>query len=190
MSEEALHWETLQKMLSHSRPPGYRRLRRQDRKIDAHRKWVCRILEGDPELPRKQRHSAKRIFERLKTERNYGGGYTGSKELVAEIQTIKREVFVPLSHRPGEAQADFGHALINVRGTLKKCPFFVMSLPYSDAFYVRVFERECTENFWEGHVRAFGFFGAVPGRISYDNSRVAVARMLGGRERHSGLTPF
>jgi hypothetical protein len=58
-----------------------------------------------------------------------------------------------------------------------------MSLPYSDAFYVQVFERECTESFWEGHVRAFEFFGAVPTRISYDNSKVAVAQMLEGRER-------
>ena len=63
------------------------------------------------------------------------------------------------------------------------CPFFVMSLPYSDAFYVQVFERECTESFWEGHVRAFKFFGAVPVRISYDNSKVAVGKIVGSRER-------
>jgi len=67
-----------------------------------------------------------------------------------------------------------------VGGSLKKRPFFVMSLPYSDAFHVQVFESECTESFWEGHVRAFGFFGAVPVRISYDNSKVAVVQILRG----------
>jgi transposase len=183
MSEEGLHWETLQKMLSHSSPPGYRRVKKRGRKIDVHVEWIRRVLDGDREVPRKSRHTAKRIFDRLKTERGYEGGYTAVKEAVAEIKTVKREVFVPLSHRPGEAQVDFGHALVNDNGCLKKCPFFVMSLPYSDAFYVQVFERECTETFWEGHVRAFRFFGAVPTRISYDNSKVAVAQMLGGRER-------
>ncbi len=58
-----------------------------------------------------------------------------------------------------------------------------MSLPYSDAFFVQVFERECTESFWEGHLRAFEFFGAVPRRISYDNSKVAVGKIIGSRER-------
>ncbi len=183
MTEEGLHWETLQKMLAHAAPPGYRQSVKRSRKIDVYADWVRGVLDADGLVPRKQRHSAKRIFDRLRAERGYEGGYTVVKELVAEIQTLKQEVFVPLSHRPGEAQVDFGHALVKVGGTLRKCPFFVMSLPYSDAFFMQVFERECTESFWEGHVRAFRFFGAVPVRISYDNSRVAVARMLGGRER-------
>jgi len=183
MTAEGLHWETLQKMLSHSRPPGYRLAKKRGRKIESHVEWVRRVLETDGEVPRKQRHSATRIFARLKAERGYQGGYTAVRELVVELKAIKQEVFVPLSHRPGEAQVDFGHALVNVKGVLKKCPFFVMSLPYSDAFHVQVFERECTETFWAGHVRAFEFFGAVPVRISYDNSKVAVGKILGGRER-------
>jgi len=183
MSEEGLHWETLQKMLSYSRPPGYQRAKKRGRKIDLHVEWIGAVVDGERDIARKQRHTAKRIFERLKTERGYQGGYTAVKEAVSEIKAAKREVFVPLSHRRGEAQVDFGHALVNVGGNLKKRPFFVMSLPYSDAFYVQVFESECTESFWEGHVRAFGFFGAVPVRISYDNSKVAVAQMLRGRAR-------
>jgi len=183
MSSEGLHWETLQKMLSHSQPPGYRRVKKRGRKIDPHVEWVRGVLEADREVPRKQRHSATRIFDRLRTEQGYEGGYSMVRELVVELRAIRQEVFVPLSHRPGEAQVDFGHALVNVNGVLKKCPFFVMSLPYSDAFYVQVFERECTETFWEGHVRAFEFFGAVPVRISYDNSKVAVGKILGNRNR-------
>ena len=152
MLEEGLHWETLVKMLAHSRPPGYRRRKKRGRKIDGHLEWIRGVLERDREIPRKQRHTAQRIFDRLKVERGYEGGYTAVKEAVSELKATKREVFVPLSHRPGEAQVDFGHALVNVNGRLKKQPFFVMSLPYSDAFYVQVFERECTESFWEGHV--------------------------------------
>jgi hypothetical protein len=89
-------------------------------------------------------------------------------------------VFVPLEHRPGEAQVDFGQALVKLNGKLRKVAFLVMSLPYSDAAFVMAFERECTETFWEGHVQAFEFLGGVPGKITYDNTRVAVAQILGG----------
>ena len=183
MSEEGLHWETLQKMLEHSQPPGCRRSAQPERKIDPFREWIRTVLDADRSVPRKQRHTAKRLFERLRDERGYDGGYTVVKELVADFKATKREVFVPLSHPSGEAQVDFGHALVNLNGTLTKCPFFVMTLPHSDAFFVQIFERECTETFWEGHVRAFDYFGAVPSGISYDNSTIAVSQMLTGRQR-------
>lgn len=183
MSEEGLHWETLQKMLAHPEPPGYQRRSSPGRKIDPYRRWISDLIEADRHLPRKQRHTAIRIFNRLKSERGYDGGYTAVKEVVAELKATKREVFMPLSQRPGEAQVDFGHALVNLNGTLTKCPFFVMTLSHSDAFYVQIFERECTETFWEGHVRAFQYFGAVPSRISYDNTSIAVSQILKGRQR-------
>ena len=69
---------------------------------------------------------------------------------------------MPLIHRPGEAQVDFGEAVVKVSGVLRKVHFLAMVLPYSDAFFVVAFERECTETWWEGHVRAFEFFGGVP----------------------------
>ena len=101
MSEEGLHWESLQKMLSHSRPPGYRRLTQRARKIDGYMEWIRQLMDADHEVPRKQRHTAKRIFDRLKTERGYRGGYTAVKEVVAVLKVMKREVFVPLSHQSG-----------------------------------------------------------------------------------------
>ena len=82
MSEEGLHWETLQKMLGHSRPPGYRRVKKRGRKIDAHVEWIRQVVDSDSQVPRKQRHTAKRIFERLQSERGYEGGYTAVKEVV------------------------------------------------------------------------------------------------------------
>ena len=80
MKEEGLHWETLQKMLSHSQPPGYRRVNKRERKIDAYAEWVQGVLDSDREVPRKQRHTGKRIFERLRDERGYEGGYTAVKQ--------------------------------------------------------------------------------------------------------------
>ena len=77
----------------------------------------------------------------------------------------QQEVCVPLVHAPGEAQVDFGEALVKMSGGLRKVAFFVMALPYSDAAFVMAFERECTETFWEGHVQRFEFFG---GRAAAD----------------------
>jgi transposase len=81
-----------------------------------------------------------------------------------QVTQKNQEVFVPLLHRPGEVQVDFGHALANVNGQLRKVAFFVMSLPYSDATFVMAFERECTEKFWEGHVWTFEFLRSGQGR--------------------------
>lgn len=141
---------------------------------------IADILESDKQIPKKQRHTAKRIYERIKEE-GYQGKYTQVKEAVSRVRRHTREVFMPLIHRPGEAQVDFGEALVRVSGVLRKVHFLVMALPYSDAFFVIAFERECTETWWEGHVRAFEFFGGVPTRITYDNSRVLTSQIVCSR---------
>src|SRR5271155_5323631 len=180
--ETGLHWKTLKKILEHSEPPGYRqRAPRAKKKLGPYVERIRQILKEDKALPKKQRHTAKRIFERLREE-GYVGGYSAVKDEVRDLEQKNREVFVPLAHEPGEAQVDFGKALVRMNGHLRKVAFFVMALPYSDAFFVMAFERECTETFWEGHVRAFEFFGGVPTRIVYDNTRVAVSQILGGKE--------
>src|SRR5258705_33385 len=74
-------------------------------------------------------------------------------------------------------------AEITLDGRPTKVALFVMTLPYSDTLFVTAFPRECTEAFLEGHVRAFAFLGGVPRRISYDNSKIAVAKVTGGRSR-------
>jgi hypothetical protein len=92
-------------------------------------------------------------------------------------------MFVPLMHAPGEAQADFGEAWVVMAGVKLKAHFLAMDLPHSDDCFVIAFPAETTEAFLEGHVRAFDYFGAVPTRILYDNTKIAVARILGGEER-------
>jgi transposase len=199
LRETGMHWQTLEKILIHSAPPGYRRTKTRPKpKIGPYLERIKQILDADREVPKKQRHKAVRIFERLREE-GYSGGLTQVKEAVRRIKRtasltwvkeavrrIKRtsqEVFMPLTHRPGEAQVDFGHALIAENGVLRKVVFFVMSLPYSGTMVVQVFERICTEVFWEAHVRAFAWLGGVPWRITYDNEPIFVAQVLGAHER-------
>jgi transposase len=182
--EFGIHWDTLVKMLGHAEPPGYReRQPRHTPKIGPFLGIIDEILRQDRQVHRKQRHTKKRIFERLKKEYGYSGGYTAVKEAVREWERQHREVFMPLSHRPGEAQVDFGRAHIIHDGGEITVAMFVMTLPYSDAIFVCVYPRECTEAFLDGHRRAFAFFGGVPKRISYDNSRIAVKRIMCGRQR-------
>ena len=181
--EYEIHWQTLEKILSHSEPPGYQKTKPRSSIVDAFVPIIEEILKSDPQVHRKQRHTARRIFERLRDEHGYVGGETVVKDAVRAWKQHHREVFLPLSHPPGEAQVDFGFADVWLVGELTKVALFVMTLPYSDAIFIQAFPRECTEAFLEGHRRAFEFFGGVPTRISYDNSKIAVASITGSRER-------
>jgi transposase len=176
--------ETVRKMLQYAVPPGYQR--RQPIKRPKLGPWVGvidAILEDDKQRPAKQRHTAKRIFERLKEDHGFTGGYTIVKDYLRSAELHSREMFIPLTHAPGEAQVDFGEALVVIAGVEQKAHYLAMDLPHSDDCFVAAFPAETTEAFLEGHVRAFAYFGGVPTRILYDNSKIAVARILGGEER-------
>jgi transposase len=139
--------------------------------------------ERRQQRPPKQRHTAKRIFERLNGEHGFTGGYAIVKDYVRRTTLQGREMFVPLTHPSGEAQVDFGEALVVIAGVEQKAHYLVMDLPHSDDSFVAAFPAETTEAFLEGHVRAFAYFGEVPTRILYDNTKIAVAKILGGEER-------
>ncbi len=176
--------ETVRKMLSYAAPPGYRReqpIRRP--KLDPYTGIIDQILVSDEALPKKQRHTAQRIYERLRDEHGFAGGYTIVKDYVRLKRLTQQEMFVPLSHPPGHAQADFGEAQVEIGGVLAKAHYFVIDLPHSDESYVRAFPAETTEAFLEGHVEAFRYWGGVPRRILYDNTTLAVARILGDGTR-------
>ena len=116
--------KTVRKMLSFSVPPGYRRSAPPRRpKLGPFTGIIDRILEDDRTSHRKQRHTAKRIFDRLRDEYGFTGGYTIVKDYVREQGLRSREVFVPLSHSPGHAQADFGEAMAVIGGALRKIHF-------------------------------------------------------------------
>jgi transposase len=179
-----IHWLTLQKILSHEEPPGYRRSKPPRRpSIEPYLATIQAMLDADRTAPKKQRHTAHRIWQRLREEHGFSGGYTTVKDAVRALKVGRQEVFLPLSHPPGEAQVDFGFAEVLVDGVATSVALFVLSLPYADAVYCQVFPRECAEAFLEGHQRAFAFFGGVPRRVAYDNTKTAVARITGSRAR-------
>lgn len=183
--------KTVAKMCRFSAPPGYQRTQPIERPtlgpfigvIDA-------IVEADKQAPAKQRHTAQRIFERLKAEHGYAGGYTVVKDYVREQRISSRETFVPLAHPPGHAQVDFGEAIGVIGGVRQKVHVFYMDLPHSDAPFMKAYPAETTEAFLDGHVSACAFFGGVPQSILYDNTKLAVAKICGDgtRERTRAFT--
>ncbi len=176
--------ETVRKMLRYAVPPGYRRQQPVRRpKLDRFTGIIDQILEADQTQPKKQRHTAKRIFERLRDEHDFSGGYTIVKDYVREKKLGQQEMFVPLEHAPGDAQADFGEAWVEIAGVESKAHYLVIDLPQSDDAFVQAFPAETSEAFCEGHNEAFRYFGGVPRRIVYDNTKLAVARILGDGRR-------
>ena len=115
--EFGLSRNTIRKMLQYSAPPGYRREKPVARpKLGPWLGVIDQILEDDEAEPKKQRHTAKRIYDRLKDEHAFPGGYTIVKDYVRDARLRRKEVFVPLAHPPGDAQADFGEALVVLGG--------------------------------------------------------------------------
>jgi len=148
--------KTVSKMLRYSIPPGYQRSAPPGRpKLDGFTALIDRILDEDRSAHRKQRHTAKRIFERLRDEHGFTGGYTIVKDYVRERRARSREMYVPLTHPPGHAQVDFGEALGVIDGVEQKVHFFAMDLPHSDACFVKAYPAETSEAFCDGHVAAF-----------------------------------
>ena len=118
----------------------------------------------------------------------FSGGITIVKDYVFAARQRQREMFVPLVHPPGHAQVDFGEALGMIGGIERKIHFLVMDLPQSDACFVKAYPGETTEAFCDGHISAFDFFGGVPVSILYDNTTIAVARILGdGRRKRTRI---
>jgi len=119
----------------------------------------------------------------LRAECGFTGGYTIVKDYVRSKKRGSKEMFVPLSHPPGHAQADFGEALVVIGGVEQKAYFFAFDLPHSDACYVRAYPAANTEAWLDGHVHAFAFFGAAPLSILYDNDRCLVAKIMPDKTR-------
>ena len=179
-----VHRDTVRKMLANATPQGYTRQGPARKpKLEPFTEVIDAILEADRRVHRKQRHTAKRIFERLRDEHGFDGQYTIVKDYVREHRRRVGEMFVPLSHGPGHAQCDFGEALAVIAGVEQKIHYFVLDLPHSDGCFVKAYPGETTEAFLDGHVSAFAFLGGVPQSILYDNTKLVVAKILGGGRR-------
>ncbi len=155
--------------------------------LDPVRAIIDAWLMADQGAPRKQRHTAKRIHDRLVGEHGFGGSERQVRAYVREWKQARRSDavgYVPLAYPPGlEAQCDWGEALVEVAGVEETAAVFCLRLCYSLAAFVCVFPTARQECFFAGHVAGFGFFGAVPRRVAYDNLTSAVQRVLVGRGR-------
>ena len=163
--------ETVLKMCRFSLRPGY------TRKEPATKPKLGLLL------PVKQRHPAKRIFERRRDVHGFGGGYTVVKHYVCICRARGRETVVPLAHPPGHGQVDFSEAVAIIGGVRQKIHFFCMELPQSDARFVKAYPRVSTEAYLDGQVSAFAFFGGVALSLLYDNLKIAVAKICGDGKR-------
>ena len=175
-----VHRDTISKMVAFAEPPEHGRKGLMcSRKLKVFTGVIDQILADDRTVHRKQWHTAQRIFERLRDEHGFSCGVTIMREYVARAKLRSKEVFILLSHRPGHAQADFGEADVTIAGKKQRVHYFCMDLPHSDACFVKAYPAETAEAFCDGHVAAFAFFGGVPLSVLYDNTKLAVAKILG-----------
>lgn len=169
-------------------PPGRKVAERPAPSLDRWKPTIDGWLEADRDAPRKQRHTARRVWQRLGEEHGAGVGESTVRRYVAEARRRMEvplvEVMVPQRHPLGEeAEVDFGSVSVVLAGALVEVSMFVMRLSASGRGYVRAYLNEAQEVFLDGHVRGFEHFGGVPRRVRYDNLKAAVERVLKGRDR-------
>ena len=158
-------------------------------KLDPFKPTIDQWLTDDKKAPRKQRHTAKKVFKRLQDE---VPGFNGSYRLVAEYVAAKKEElrlksnksYLPLIHRPGEAQADFGLTVFYENGQKHDGKQLVLSFPYSNGGYLQLNYGENMECLLEGLQAMFEHIEGVPTEIWFDNTSTIVSSIMrgGGRE--------
>jgi len=184
--ETGCHRQTIRKALEDGTVPRY--TLKQSRPcpvLDPVKPIIDQWLAEDQHRPPKQRHTAKRIYERLTTEYGFQGAESTVRRYVGQRRKeMRAQVFIPLSYTPGQtAQVDFGEAQVIIAGEKLTAQLFCLRLGYSKQPFVTALPTQAQEAFFEGHVRAFDFLGGVPREIVYDNLKAAVKRILTGRNR-------
>ena len=182
------HRRDVRQALASALPPPRKVPARAAPKMDRWKPVVERWLEEDRAMPRKQRHTAHRAWQRLVEELGADVGETTVRRYVAVVRARQQlpliEVMVPQVHTLGdEAEVDFGTASVYLAGVLTEVQLFIMRLSASGRAYPRAYLSEAQEVFLDGHVRAFSHFGGVPRRVRYDNLKSAVEKVLKGRGR-------
>ena len=149
--------------------------RKNDVLTDGHLKFIDECLEEDKQAPKKQRHTAHRIFTRLCEEKGYTGCESAVRAAVAERRKRITNCFVPLAYEPGESmQIDWGETTVFLKGVKTKVNIWCMRECYSADIFVMAFMRQNEESFLEGILNGFEYFGGVPRKLIFDNAKVAV----------------
>jgi transposase len=183
-----VHRRDVRQALSSALPPARQPVERAAPVLGPWKATIDGWLEADKSAPRKQRHTARRVWQRLAEERDVEVGESTVRRYVAEVRRRQSvpliEVMVPQHHRLGEeAEVDFGSIHVYLAGALTELPLFVMRLSASGKGFTRAYLNETQAVFLDGHVRGFEHFGGVPDRIRYDNLKAAVTKVLKGRTR-------
>ena len=147
-------------------------------------KW----LEDDKQRPKKQRHTAVRVYNRLKQEQDYTGSETAVRQYVRSaklrIGIGARQAFVPLDPRIGvEAEVDWGNCGAIVNGKFVRLKHFCMRSKYSGKHFVRCYPCERQQALFDAHIHAFSYFGGIFPVLIYDNLTTAVQKVLRGKNR-------
>jgi transposase len=179
--------ETIRKAIVHAAPLPYTLAKPRDAPvIGPYKPRIIELLAESKKQKRKQRYTAHRIFEILR-----GEGYTGSEGAVHNYVSRERrkdaykEKYIPLEFDPGrDGQVDWGEAEVILAGERVTVQLFILRLNYSKARFVMAFPFQKQEAFFEGHNQAFRFFGGIPRRLTYDNLKTAVYKILTGHNRH------
>jgi len=183
-----VHRRDVRAALESAVPPPRKTPERLAPKLDRFKPIVDGWLEEDQKWPRKQRHTARRVWQRLVSEHNADVGESTVRRYVKTVRERQAfaliDVSVPQHHLLGsKAETDFGEAKIVLAGIPTDVSLFLMRLSASGRGFCRAYLNETQDVFLDGHVGAFDHFGGVPATVSYDNLKSAVAKVLKGRDR-------
>lgn len=188
-TKHKVHRRAVRQALADAVPPPRKTPVRVAPVLGPHVETVRGWLTEDLDAPRKQRHTARRVWQRLVEEEGVSVAESSVRALVGELKVEvgldRRQVAVPQTHAPGEeAEVDFGEFTAVIAGVVERLWMFVLRLSHSGKAVHIAYANQAQESFLDGHVRAFEILGGVPtGMIRYDNLKPAVIRVLLGRER-------